>query len=318
MLTILMATHNGEKTLRRVLESWLSLESPSQGWKAVIVDNASLDGTAEFIRGYVDRLPITLISEEKRGKNYALNRGLRQIEGDLVVFTDDDTVPQPDWLLQMWSVADAQPGYDIFGGRIEPLWPTPPPDWFFQVVPLGVTFAATPDDLADGEVSPGMVWGPNLAIRSRVFAAGHRYDVAVGPQPGLYRMGSETEFTTRLSNLGYKSWHCKASRVGHIIRPHQMEPEWIIRRAYQFGRDIYWKERDGYGSDSSMLLGVPRWKYRRLLEELGKLAVATMKRDFEKRFSARWEVQFLRGYLSEGRREALSSRALHRYSQKHG
>lgn len=111
-------------------------------------------------------------------------------------------------------------------------------------MPLGVTYAVTPDYVEEGPVSPGLVWGPSMAFRRRVFDAGHRFDPAVGPQPGNYRMGAETEFTERLGRLGYKAWFVPRAEVQHIIRPNQMDPNWIVRRAYRFGRDIYWKERE--------------------------------------------------------------------------
>ena len=122
MLTVLMATHNGAKTLPRVLDAYLDLHEPPGGWKAIIVDNASTDDTADTVLSYAGHLPILLVREPRRGKNWGLNTGLQHVEGDLVVFTDDDIVPDPDWLVRMRQVADDQPDYDVFGGKIEPIW----------------------------------------------------------------------------------------------------------------------------------------------------------------------------------------------------
>ena len=46
MLTVLIATRNGAATLPRVLASYTQLEPPTGGWKLVVVDNGSTDGTA--------------------------------------------------------------------------------------------------------------------------------------------------------------------------------------------------------------------------------------------------------------------------------
>jgi len=59
MLTVLIATYNGARTLPRVLTACCQLESPEGGWKLVIVDNASTDQTKEIIASFSQRLPLT-------------------------------------------------------------------------------------------------------------------------------------------------------------------------------------------------------------------------------------------------------------------
>ena len=93
MLTVLFATYNGEKTLPAVLNAYSKQSLPKEEWKLVIVDNGSNDNTKEIINEFLPLLPITLLFEPRRGKNVALNTGLSHIEGDLIVFTDDDVLP---------------------------------------------------------------------------------------------------------------------------------------------------------------------------------------------------------------------------------
>jgi hypothetical protein len=199
----------------------------------------------------------------------------------------------------MRRVADAQPDFTIFGGRIEPIWPREPPDWFFRVVPLGGTFAKTADDLTDGPVSPMWIAGPNMAVRKGVFDGGYRFDETMGPQPGRYCMGSETELTTRLSRLGFRSYHCNALRVGHIVRPHQMKPEWIIKRANRLGKGMFRLQGGEVSRGTPSLFRVPRWMVRQFVQELAKLIAAKATGDFERQFAAAWQVQYYLGYLAE-------------------
>ena len=158
-----------------------------------------------------------------------------------------------------------------------------------------------------------------MAIRRQIFDAGHWFDETMGPQSGQYRMGSETEFAMRLSRLGYKPWYCSSSRVGHIIRPHQMDPEWILKRANWSGRGTYRIERDRLPPAMPVLLGLPRWRVRRLLEQTAAFMLAKANGDFEGCFSARWHLQFFFGYLSEARcaRRMAPSVALARCGSRH-
>ena len=141
MITVLMATHNGAQTLTEVLDAYCKLESPKGGWKLILVDNGSTDSTPEIVSSFGRRLPLTCISEPMRGKNIALNTGLRSVTGDLVVLTDDDVLPHSDWLRQMRIATDRHPSFFIFGGAILPKWQAPPEPWLLAWVDLGTTFS---------------------------------------------------------------------------------------------------------------------------------------------------------------------------------
>ena len=90
MITVIFATYNGSDSLPLMLEALTKIIPPQGGWKLVAVDNASTDNSHEILTNYLPKLPLTILSETQQGKNSALNTGLKAIEGDLVVFTDDD------------------------------------------------------------------------------------------------------------------------------------------------------------------------------------------------------------------------------------
>ena len=97
--------------------------------------------TKEIIHSFMDRLPLTYVFEPARGKNAALNTGLASVEGDLVVLTDDDTLPRPDWLIEIRRAADSQPSFSVFGGTVLPHWEVRPEEWILAWVQLGPVFA---------------------------------------------------------------------------------------------------------------------------------------------------------------------------------
>src|SRR5262245_16995158 len=136
MMTVLLATMNRARILKTVLEAYCRLLSPPGGWKFVIVDNGSSDDTAKVVGEYRTKLPLTFVLESRRGKNRALNLGLEYTKGDLVVFTDDDTLPTPAWLQEMRACADRRPSFAIFGGPILPMWEKPAEEWLLRAVRL--------------------------------------------------------------------------------------------------------------------------------------------------------------------------------------
>jgi glycosyltransferase involved in cell wall biosynthesis len=302
LLTVLMATRDGVSTLPQVLDAYCRLAMPDGGWRLFIVDNGSRDSTPALLAGYTERLPLRCLHEPQAGKNLALNRALAAAlelpgaDDDLFIFTDDDATPAFDWLQQWQACAAARPECGVFGGAIMPDWAEVPPDWLLKLAPLGLTFGLTAPSLADGPVFPGLVWGANMAVRRAAFAAGHRFDTLVGPNGGAYAMGSETELTRRLALAGYLVWFCGAARVAHRIRASQLRPEYVLQKAWRFGRGKYLQDSRGRFPE---WLGVPRWMLKRYLLELAGLARAALKRDAEALFSRRWELAYLRGYFHQ-------------------
>ncbi|TCO74307.1 glycosyltransferase [Chromatocurvus halotolerans] len=296
-ISILFATHNGAKTLPYMLESLSEINCPYE-WELLAVNNESSDETEAILQSYIGELPIRILNQPKRGKNRSLNLGLKEATGDLIVLTDDDVVPNEDWIVRLVDCAEANPKFDIFAGRIGPLWPCQPDPVIIRNVPLGTTYAISPTTLNEGPINPGNVWGPNMAIRRRVFDAGHTFNEHVGPDKGRYIMGSETEFTERLHVAGYKCWFCDAAVVKHIIRENQMTQSWVIDRAFRSGRGERVRAKDDEFAVPSFI-GIPRWRIRVLLRSYYLSAFHLLTGDTDARFAARWEISFLHGYINE-------------------
>jgi cellulose synthase/poly-beta-1,6-N-acetylglucosamine synthase-like glycosyltransferase len=302
MLTVLMATYNGSRTIGACLDAYCRLDPPSGGWKLVIVDNASTDSTGEIVRSFASRLPVHYCHEPVQGKNAALNTGLREASGDLVVFTDDDAVPHAGWLTSMREAADAQPAYTMFGGKILPRWESSPESWILECVPLGVAYAVTPPTFREGEIGASSLFGPNMAIRASVFDSGCRFDPSIGPcGDGSYTMGSETELSLRLERSGLKAWHVESAVVEHIVQDFKVTPKWILRRAALFGREVYRLHDEKRFINSTKLCGVPVCLIRRALLEAAKLAHARLFLDSRKRFGFRWKLNLTLGEIIESR-----------------
>lgn len=288
-----------------MLDAFCRLEEPEGGWEIIAVDNASTDQTAAIIGSYSTQLPIVLLKEPRLGKNYAINRGLSYVNGDLIIFTDDDVIPSENWLVQWRKCADAYPGYSVFGGVIMPYWLKEPDSWILDNVPLGVNYAITEPDRQEGEILPGLVWGPNMAIRKTVFDLGHRFDGTIGPKGKNYVMGGEAEFVWRLATAGYTPWFCKSAVVQHIIRGYQLEMKWIMGRAFRSGRSSYRREFVyqspplDYKAKPFKLFGLPPWMFLDLLVQYKNYWQSLFNGNKQKQFLAMWEIHYRKGYLYE-------------------
>ncbi len=301
MITILLATHNGADTLPAVLNAYCKLESPYDGWELIIVDNGSTDSTKEIVHAFQSCLPLTYVFEPRLGKAVAQNTGLSRINGDLVVMTDDDALPRPDWLVQMRLAADSEPTYSIFGGAIVPLWEIPPEDWILNW--SSYIFGVTHGDTAEGPTIVSRVYGANMAVRSAVLKDGHLFDTSLGPVGSRYQVGEDTDFLQRLSEAGCKVWHSKCAVVEHIILKGQMTRAWALGRAVPKGRADYRRQlkADPNSPRPVCWLGVPRYMIREILTQAARWVGAMFTQSADASFREHWQLYFLVGHAIEGR-----------------
>jgi glycosyltransferase involved in cell wall biosynthesis len=302
MLTVLLASHNGGHTLPRSLTAFCALRPPRGNWRLVVVDNASSDDTKSIVGSFMGSLPITYMHEARPGKNAALNTGLAKLSGDLVVLTDDDVVPRPDWLVELRALADAEPDFTVFGGAILPEWEAEPEQWILDWVNLSIAYAVLDLTMAEGPTEPGAIFGPNMAVRRAVFDAGYRFDEDVGPRGAAYAMGGESAFVRRLVADGHRCWHTRRAVVHHIIRRDQLTAAWILGRAIRFGRGQIRQRLAQAGDPPPGALGLPRYLIRQIAGQFLNLTGALLTRDRQRIFEARWHLNTEIGKVIEFRR----------------
>jgi L-malate glycosyltransferase len=311
--TILLATRNRASTLEAVLTQYCELEVPAAGWQVVIVDNGSTDHTKQVVEAFGKRLPISYCFEPTPGKNAALNTGLPLVTGDLIVFTDDDIFPKPDWLTQFCTAADAHPSCTIFGGIIVPRWEVQPSDAIRRAVPLSICFAIHAAGVREGSSDPNRAFGGNVAIRADVFRTGYCFDPTMGPRSKSSPMGSETELIRRLARDGYKVWCCERAVVEHLIPRANMEVSWILKRAERWGRARARLDACDRPDLGPIWMGIPRWAYRSFAQALRDLVFGLVVGDAAKVLQARWTLHEVRGGVAEVR-SMLKSRPRERRS----
>lgn len=100
---------------------WVLARIPA-GWRALVVDNGSTDGSAELARA----LGATVVTESRRGFGAACHAGLLAAEADVVCFCDCDASLDPG-LLTGFVAAVAAGEADLVLGRRRPqgrgAWP---------------------------------------------------------------------------------------------------------------------------------------------------------------------------------------------------
>lgn len=266
MISILMATHNGAPTLPLTLEALKRVQVPAGGMEIIAVDNASSDGTRDLLARAASELPLTLLTEPRRGKSFALNKGLAAARGGLIVFIDDDVLPDEGWLLAYAEGAARQPKADLFAGQVRHFWQKPPPRWLERLAAEGRSYAGTPSGQPEGPVPVIFFKGLNFMVRRRVIEA-LRFSERAGVNfSGTLSSGGgeDTAFVQAALARGHKAHYLPAARVRHIVRLQQVGLRPVFQRYYRIGRSMTLSDPAQFDPAGARLLGYPRYLIRSL------------------------------------------------------
>jgi cellulose synthase/poly-beta-1,6-N-acetylglucosamine synthase-like glycosyltransferase len=88
-LTILIPAYNEQRHIAAKIENTLALDYPAGRLEVLVLSNGSTDRTNEIVAGWPDPR-VRLIALERPGKIAALNAGVAEAGGDILVFTDAD------------------------------------------------------------------------------------------------------------------------------------------------------------------------------------------------------------------------------------
>lgn len=91
-VTIIISAHNEEIIIRKKIENSLALEHLDGKLEIIVVSDGSTDGTDEIVREFADRKVVLISSEIRRGKTAGLNTALTKANGEIVIFTDADSM----------------------------------------------------------------------------------------------------------------------------------------------------------------------------------------------------------------------------------
>jgi GT2 family glycosyltransferase len=98
-LSVVIPTLNRRETLAYGLPALARQTWPASACEILLCDSGSTDGTGELVDEL--RIPnLRLLAGENLGRAAARNRGIREAQGDIVVFTDADILADADWLAE--------------------------------------------------------------------------------------------------------------------------------------------------------------------------------------------------------------------------
>ena len=221
-ISVIVCTHNGTRTLDECLRSLKHLNYPD--YEVLLVD----DGSSEGVKAIVSRHDhVRYLRQDHGGLSAARNLGAEKSSGEILAYTDDDCMPDEDWLGYLALEFQGRREIGAAGGPNIP----PPPQNLAQACVVAAPGAPCHVLLNDQEAEH--IPGCNLAVRRNAFKA-------IGGFKRHYRTaGDDVDFCWRLQICGFRIGFSPPAFVWHYRR---------------FSARDYLRQQIGYGKAEAILM----------------------------------------------------------------
>ncbi|MHB8437627.1 MAG: glycosyltransferase family 2 protein [Acidimicrobiales bacterium] len=201
-LAVVIPTHDRAARLARLVDALAAQTLDPARFEVVIVDDASSDETPDVLEKSKTRVPFALTvlrTARCGGPAAARNLGWKSTDAPVIAFTDDDCVPDPQWLEKGLAAMAGAPRVVV--GRT-----APPPD---QIELAGRPFARVME-----------VDSARFFETCNVFYRRRDLDVVGGFDPRFRRpSGEDTHLGLRVAELGVDAVFSPDALVHHDVRP---------------------------------------------------------------------------------------------------
>jgi len=225
MVSVVMPTHNRRESLRSVLEALDEQSSPTDPanqLEVIVVCDGCSDGTQAMCGGLAVRYRLTVVEQAQQGPAAARNRALQEASGEIVLFLDDDVVPDPELIKEHLAVHAEDSRAVVIGPLLAPLGFELEPWTRWEAEMLEGQYKA----MAAGrwEPTPRQFYTGNASVRRHFLLEAGGFNAA-------FRRAEDVELAYRLQRLKLNFYFRPEAKGWHFAR--RSLRSWLgVGRAY--------------------------------------------------------------------------------------
>jgi len=112
LVTVLIPAYNEARHIAETIQNKLDQDYPRDRFEIIVVSDGSTDGTDDIVHEFSSQNVRLIRREQREGKAAALNEGVRCARGEILVFSDANSLFAPDAVSRMVeNFADPEVGY---------------------------------------------------------------------------------------------------------------------------------------------------------------------------------------------------------------
>ena len=276
-VSIIIPHWNGIDTLSECLISLFKTRHDS--YEVIVVDNASTDGSQSWLK---NKYPQVKLIENDKNYGYAggCNRGALEANGDYLIFLNNDTIQDPDWIQNLEKfmkkdkmIAAVQPKilnyfnkriFDYAGGSGGYM------DRFCFPFARGRIFSKQEEDIGQYNDSKQCFWSSGTAfmIRKELFFEAGKFDEY------FFSHMEEIDLCWRLQAMGFQIW---------------VEPDAVVYHKNALSMPMHSHKKHYLNHRNSLLMLFANYSFKntlilgsgRIIFELIALGYSTLKLDWK-------------------------------------
>ena len=238
MISVIICTYNREKFLYSALQHVADNEAAYKQYEIILVDNNSTDRTKEECQRFTQDYPEVQFHyylETKQGLSHARNRGIKESHGDILVFLDDDSFVQPDYLKNVQLQMDKHPEAMAFGGKITPRFESgTTPAWLCKWNYSWVSAIDKGDDVTPF-IGNSYPIGANMGFRKECLDRIGEFNTELGRNKKNLMAGEEKDLFNQMKEKQMPILYFPDIAVEHVIPEKRTTKEYIVKMAYGIG-----------------------------------------------------------------------------------
>lgn len=173
-VSAVICTRNRGDKIATAVRSVLASDHPS--FDLTIIDQSTDDVTRDAVAEISAEDPkLRYVHSTEPGLSRAYNNGVRRTSGEILVFTDDDCLVEPDWMSNIVKAFEVEPDGDLLYGVVVAAGSTDEDKMLTPALHL-----EEPERLAKGEGFKVWGMGANFAARRRLFERAGYFDEMLG------------------------------------------------------------------------------------------------------------------------------------------
>ncbi|MDO8953190.1 MAG: glycosyltransferase [Draconibacterium sp.] len=268
--SIIVCTYNRSNSLKDTLHSLRQqvVHKIQLKWELIVVDNNSNDTTPEVVKNLQQDWPeLSYLFEKSQGLSHARNLGIASAKGEFILFTDDDVLPESNWL-ETTIMGMEKYQADACGGYIAPIWETPPPSWLTDRF---YGFLAIKTDRVDDYFINNLKqvpFGANMAFRKSIFQKIGLFDTNRGRKGMTLASGEDEELFERILAAELIVVFLGQSRVHHKVERFRLSKSYFRRWRFQTSSNI---AQSIEISGDRRIFNIPLYLFPQLLRSIARM-----------------------------------------------
>jgi GT2 family glycosyltransferase len=258
-VSVVVPTYRRPDLLERCLGALTAQDFEPHSYEVIVADDGAEDRVRALASGWASRTqgrPVIryVAVTGTQGPAGARNRGWEMAQGEVIAFTDDDTIPAPTWLTE--GMKAMTPDVTAVAGRVH--------------VPLPTDRALTDYERDIGHMATAEFLTANCFVRREALRAIRGFDERF---TSAWREDSDLQF--RLLKAKGKVVHARHAVVAHPVRPRPWAGGIRQHRKIAFDALLFKKHPDLY---RERIRRAPPWNYYLIVAALAAVVTGAFAR----------------------------------------